>query len=301
MSEMRAYLGPAAATVSIIFLGSSFVATRMIIADIEPALLAFIRHGIATLTLAPFLLFATRARIPLTHLPIFLLLGFLQYGFFWFLLNSGLQHIPASRGAVIFSLIPILTVAVAVAGRIERLTGRKVTAGVLAVAGVSIALGEKAFTAGAATGWTGEALFLAGVCCGATYNVLANRMLRRYPVLPFSTMVVFCGVLTLIPFVAVEGAYVSLPALDGIGWWVVLFLAVPAGAFSMSLFNWALTSMPASQAAVFVPLAPLTATFLGWLLLDEILTVAFLAGLACVVAGIWLANSRSALAADSAP
>ena len=302
MIDFRPFLAPAAVTVSIVFLGSSFVATRMIIADIAPGLLAFVRYAIAVLVMVPFVVFGVRARIPWVDVPAFIVLGFLQYGIFQFLLNTGLQYIPASRGAVIFSLIPILTMAIAVVARLERLTMRKGVAAVLSVAGVAIALGDKAFAADASVaGWTGEILFLAGVCCGATYNVFANRMIHRYPVLPFTVMVVFCGVLSLVPFVAVEGEFRHLPALDGIGWGVVAFLSLPAGALAYFLFHWALHRMSASRTAVFVPLAPLAAALFGALLLDEVLSLAFFIGLACVVAGIWLANSRRAIDEATAP
>ena len=302
MIDSRPFLAPAAVTLSIIFLGSSFVATRMIVADIAPGLLAFLRFGIAVVVMVPFLIFGVRARIPLAHVPVFVVLGFLQYGIFQFLINTGLQHIPASRGAVIFSLIPILTMTVADIAGMERLTIRKITAAALSVAGVAIALGDKAFAAEASVaGWTGETLFFAGVCCGATYNVFANRMLRGYPVLPFTVMVVLCGVLTLVPFVAVEGEFRHLPELGALGWGVVAFLSLPAGALAYFLFNWALHRMSASRTAVFVPLAPLAAALFGALLLDEVLSLAFFVGLACVVAGIWLANSGQAVDEESVP
>jgi hypothetical protein len=47
MIDFCPYLAPAAVTLSIVFLGSSFVATRMIIADIAPGLLAFLRRPVA--------------------------------------------------------------------------------------------------------------------------------------------------------------------------------------------------------------------------------------------------------------
>lgn len=288
-----------AVTAAATFLGTSFVATRSVIAETEPGTLAFLRFALAVACLTPFAAAFRRQRVLARDIPAFAILGFLQYGIFQYFLNSGLQSIAASRGAVIFSLIPVLTMSIAVVMRFERLTLAKLAATVLSIIGVSLALGDKAFAEGAAAAdWTGELLFFAGVCCGATYNVFAQRLLRTYAVLPFTILVMLSGVFTLALFAGYEGAFQALPRFTPTGWLAVAFLALPAGAISFYLFNWALKRLSATRTAIFVPISPMAAAFFGWLILDEPISALFVVGLACVVAGIWLANRPGAVARD---
>ena len=295
MTESRHLLPAAAVTVSVTLLGASFVATRFVIDQVEPASLAFLRYLVASLCLLPFLAAAGRVRLSRRHVLAFVGLGVLQFGIFQYLLNAGLQHIAASRGAVIFALIPMLTMGVAAAMRFEALTPGKAVASVLSVVGVGLALGDKAFAEGAvAADWTGELLFFAGVCCGATYNAFASRMLRTYPALPFTMLTMLPGLCLLTVLAGAEGLFAAAPAFTPGGWLAIAFLGLPAGAMGFYLFNWALARMSPTRTAIFVPISPLAAALLGALLLDETVAPLFFVGLACVVAAIWLAGRGAA-------
>lgn len=272
---------------SVVLLGSSFVAARAVMEHSDaPATLAFLRYFLAALCLVPLALRRVQWRMARRDVLLALGLGVLQFGLFHLFVNTALQEIPAARGAVIFALIPILTMLIAAAGGRDHVSWFMTVAAILSIAGVSLAVGEKAFSpdVGGDTLW-GEGLFFLAVCCGATYNAFSARLYQRYSVAPISLLAMLGGVLVLLPFAAAEGMFTTGPQYSAQDWWLAIYLAVFGGTASMLLFNWGLRRLSPTRAAIWVPLSPIAATAFGALLLDEVITPLFLVGLACAVAG----------------
>lgn len=288
---MPAALLPAAAAglVSLI-LGGTVVVTRFMMFDLGPATLACLRATLATVVLLPFALAFTSARLGGRDFAALLLLGLAQFAAFAWLVNKGLQYAPAARGAVIMSTAPCFTLALAAALRYEALTVRKAAGVLLTLAGVAAALGDKA-AATAADWWIGDLALFAGSLASALYAVLSRPYVQRYPPLLVTGVAMAGGAMFLSPLALAEGALVA-PAQFGAAQWAALFyLAIPNGIVAYGLWNWALRRLTPTRVAVFLPLIPLSATVLGWAALDEPVGPRFAAGLALVLAGIWLANS----------
>jgi len=271
-----------------IFLGSSFVAARAIMAESDaPATLGLLRYVGAALCLLPFVLAAWHWRIRRGIVLAALALGVLQFGFFHLAVNTALQQIPAARGAVIFALIPILTMLIAAAGGRDRITGIMTFASVLSFAGVALAVGEAAFRPSAEGGDSllGEALFLFAVCCGATYNAFSARLYQNNSVIAVSILTMIGGFLFLAPFSLAEGPGSAIASYDSADLQWLLWLIIPGGAMSMALFNFGLRRLGPTRSAIWVPISPIAATAFGAALLGETITPLFLVGLGCAVAG----------------
>ncbi|WP_417515876.1 DMT family transporter [Minwuia sp.] len=272
---------------AVIFLGSSFVAARAIMADSDgPATLGLVRYIGAALCLLPFVMATRHWRISRRIVLMAMVLGVLQFGLFHLAVNTALQQIPAARGAVIFALIPILTMLIAAAAGRDRITMVMTGAAILSFSGVALAVGEAAFRpAVGGDSLIGEALFLFAVCCGATYNALSARLYQNHSVLAISILTMIGGFAFLMPFSLLEGPVRVVSAYRGDDWAWLLWLIIPGGAMSMAFFNYGLRRLGPTRAAIWVPLSPIAATAAGAWLLDETITPLFLAGLACAVAG----------------
>ncbi|TNE37873.1 MAG: hypothetical protein EP348_05445, partial [Alphaproteobacteria bacterium] len=258
-----------------------------------PATLGFLRYGIAVLILIPFLVTVRSFRVAPKIVLSMMLLGILQFGLFHLFVNTALENISASRGAVIFALIPIMTMLIAAASGRDSLTGLKLFAALLSFVGVSLAIGEKAFTGNSVSeGWTGEILFFMAVCCGATYNAFSSRLMQSRSVLLMTVIGMSTGTLAILPVSLHEGLSAAIGSYDFHDWLWLLYLAGPAAALSLFFFNWGLQQLSPSQAAIYVPIAPILAAAFGALLLDEHLSKLFLVGMACAVAGPALVNWR---------
>lgn len=292
-SRLQAALPHMALLLASIFLGSSFVAARAIMADSDgPATLGLLRYIGAALCLLPFVLAIRHWRINRAIVLAAMALGVLQFGFFHLAVNTALQQIPAARGAVIFALIPILTMLIAAAGGRDRITRMMTFASILSFVGVSLAVGEAAFRPSAEGGdsLVGEALFLFAVCCGATYNAFSARLYQNNSVIAVSILTMIGGFLFLLPFSLVEGPTEMVSAFDAVDYQWLAWLIIPGGAMSMALFNFGLRRLGPSRAAIWVPLSPIAATACGALLLGEVVTPLFTVGLACAVAGPMLVS-----------
>ena len=206
-------LAAAAAAATGIQVGSAMVATRIVVDQAGPASLALLRYAIGFCCLVPFVLVAApRARFARRDLLPIGLLGIAQFGLLIALLNYGLRFIPSARAALIFATFPLLTMVIAAALGHERLSAGRTVGVLLTVAGVAVALGEKAAGSPAASNeWIGELAVLASALCGAVCSVLYRPYLARYPTLPVSAFAMLASVGFLAVLAAPEGFFGALP------------------------------------------------------------------------------------------
>jgi drug/metabolite transporter (DMT)-like permease len=290
-----------AATVASVCFGASVVATRFVVGQTEPVTLAFLRYGMATLCLSPVLYAAWSARMPRRDLLAISGLGVLFFGLFPWSFSAALVHLPSSRVATIIATTPLVTLVISHLRGVERITPAMALGQLVALAGLYFALGTTSSPqaavqgAAAASGGSlllGVALTFFAVLCGALYNVFSRPFLKRYPPLHVSAISMAAGTIALALPAGLRGVFAHAPRFTGTGWAAVLFLGTFGGAVGFTLWIWALQRSTPSRVAVFLALNPVTATLLGVLLLGEVITWRFVLGLACVIAGISLANRR---------
>jgi drug/metabolite transporter (DMT)-like permease len=264
------------------------VATRLVVGEIGPGSLAMLRYLVAFLCLVPPLLMRPWVHIaPRDLLPI-ALLGIGQFGILVALLNYGLAFIPSARAALIFATFPLMTMGLgALLGR-ERLSMPKALGVVLTMAGVALALGEKALVRDEGA-WIGELAVAASAFVGAVCSVLYRPYLARYPTLPVSALAMLASVGALALLAAHEEFFVSPPDLGLAGWATVLFIGVSSG-IGFVCWLYALAHATPTRVTVFLALSPLTAVIFGPLLLGEVVSPAAIGGLAFVALGLWIAH-----------
>ena len=303
----RTALAVVAAAVTGVQVGAAITATRFVAADISPASLAFLRYAIGVACLIPAL---ALAHIPEKWIPVFrkgyaprqdraprvrfagrdvlpiALLGVGQFGVLIALLNYGLKTVPAGRGALIFASFPLLTLIFAALVGHERVTARKLAGILLTLAGVALALGDR--IAGSGT-FAGELAILASAATGAICSVLYRPYLRRYPTLPVSAFAMAAAAAALIMPAAIDDLAVAPLRLSPGAWAAIVFIGLSSGG-GYVLWLWALKNIAATRVTVFLALSPITAALLGALFLGEAITAMMIAGVACVAAGLWVAN-----------
>jgi drug/metabolite transporter (DMT)-like permease len=284
-----------AAAATGIQVGSAIVATRFVVDQAGPASLALCRYAIGVCCLLPFVLLASpRPRFARADLVPIAVLGIVQFGVLIALLNTGLRTIPSARAALIFATFPLATMLLAAALGRERLTLARALAVGLTIAGVGLALADKAWHAGAAAGWAGELAVGLATLSGAACSVLYRPYLVKYPTLPVSALAMLASVGFLAILAAGEGFFRGAPRFTAGGWLAVAFIGVGSGV-GYYLWLWALGHAPATDVTVFLALSPITAAWLGTWLLGEPASTTALVGLGCVAAGLWLAHRSPAM------
>src|SRR6267142_939059 len=192
---MARFLAAAAAAATGVQVGSAMVATRFVVDQTGPTSLALLRYVIGFCCLLPVVwLSAGRVRFARRDILPIALLGITQFGILIALLNYGLRFIPSARAALIFATFPLLPLVLAAALGHERLTWPKILGVLLTIAGVGLALGEKAIQGSGAHAWTGELAVFASAVCGAVCSVLYRPYLLTYPALPVSAFAMLASV-----------------------------------------------------------------------------------------------------------
>jgi drug/metabolite transporter (DMT)-like permease len=290
-----------AATVACICFGASVVATRYVVPQTTPVVLAFMRYVIASVCV-----FAVAGRRALPPMPArdrgeVALLGVLFFGIFPWSFSASLTHLPATHVALVVATNPLVTLALSVLRGMERPSPQSIAGQLLAFAGLAIALptlgGSSAMRADA---WIGYLEVSITVLCGSVYNVWSRPLLMRYPSLAITGQAMAAGALSLAPLALLQGLTEHTRSISPTGWLAVLFLGTLGGAVGFGLWSFALRRSTPSKVAVFLALNPVTAIGLGVLLLHEPLTVRLLVGLVAVIAGIQLATRAAARPTPSA-
>ena len=266
--------------------GSSMIATKLVLADVPPLTLSFVRFGISLAFLWPLAVrFAGRPAggrvVAMLGLGL-ALVGALQ--------NLALVHVSAANTALIQGAIPVLTALLAAVVLRERLGRRRLAGIVVSLAGVAalVLLGS---------GGRLSASALASLLpLASALAIAANLVLGRRACATGNSLAVIAGstryaVLLLLPAAGTELARVGMPRLDARTIMLLLFLGVACSAAAYALMTYGLSRVEAGQAAVFGNLKPLVGVALAVLVLTEPLTTVQLGSGAIVLAGVWLATS----------
>lgn len=274
-----------------VLVGAGIVASRFVVAEVPPLTLALLRYTVGVLCLLPFALPTLPGALRVLRgrdLLALTALGTGQFAVLIALLNWGLQHVGAGPAAMIFSLFPLLTLLLAAALGRERVSPGLLLGVLASIAGVGLSLLPK--LQGAHAGhWWGELAVFASACIGALCSVLYRPYLQRYPTVPVSAFAMLASVAFLAVAALGEGWPARVAGLGASAWGVVGFIGVSS---AVGYFWWliALKHESPTRVTVFLALNPVTATLLGWTLLDERLAASTLVGLGLVAAGLWLAT-----------
>lgn len=289
MADAKTFLPMAAAVGAAALGGAAIVATRVAVPEGDPLAVSFWRHLGAGAIMLAIAAARVRLRVPRADLAGIATLGVLQFGLFAYLFAAALQYVTSARGALVLSTMPILTMAIAAAIGRERLSVLKVAGGLIGIAGVFVALGERA-SDGGSEAWKGDFLMFAAAIAGSLYNVLSGVHLRRHAALAVVAIQLPIAAASTLLVLAVGGGLSSLWGFEARGWLALVFLMSFGGALCFYMWMWALERTQASQVAIAVTINPIAAAILGALVLAEPITERVAIGLVGVVAGIALVN-----------
>ncbi|HJS32806.1 MAG TPA: DMT family transporter, partial [Alphaproteobacteria bacterium] len=264
-----------------------------------PLAVSFWRHLGAGAIMLAIAAARVRLRLPRADLIGIAALGVLQFGLFAYLFAAALQYVSSARGALVLSTMPILTMAIAAAMGRERLSVLRAAGGLIGIAGVSVALGDRASDVGSEV-WKGDLLMFAAAIAGSLYNVLSGVHLRRHAALAVVAIQLPIAAATTLLVLSVGGGFSGLWEFEARGWLALVFLMSFGGALCFYMWMWALERTQASQVAIAVTINPIAAAILGALVLAEPITERVVIGLVGVVAGIVLVNWPTRSAANAA-
>lgn len=292
--------GVLAAVLSSSIGGVAAPATRYVIGATDPVTLAGMRFGLGVLLLVP-IAFMLGVRWPSGRDWFGVaMLGILFFAVFFGLYNLSLSYTSAARGALALSTLPLMTMLVAAALRVEPLTARKTLGVLIAIGGVAVALvtGLSDAPEGA---WRGDAIMAVGTMCMALYSIWSRPFIARSSPLGFVAAGMACGSFVVCLVALISGGFASVSHFDLGQWAAVAYLGVIGAALTFFLWVFALARTTPTKVTNTITLNPVTASITATFIVNEPLGLHLLIGIAAVFTGILIASSdRSAVSQGAA-
>lgn len=284
--------GHLAALFTILVWGTTFISTKVLLADFQPVEILFFRFVLGLLALLaadPRPLKRTTAKQELT----FAAAGLCGVCLYYLLENVALTYTMASNVGVIISVAPCFT---ALLSRLflqqEEKLGVRFFAGFgVAMAGiVLISLNGSALQLNP----VGDLLALLAAFLWACYSILTKKIAGFGFRTILTTRRVFCyGILFMIPALFLFGFRLDLGRFANPAYLLnILFLGLGASSLCFVMWNAAVKLLGAVKTSVYIYLVPVITVAASVLILQEPFTWMTAAGTALTLAGLLLSESK---------
>lgn len=288
-NDIKAY---AALSTAVIIWGGSFVATKVALESITTFTLVFLRFGLSGLIF----LFVSMVRGGLPrlkrrgHIKLFLMALF-EPGLYFYFETVGLQYTTAPKAALLIATIPV---AVLVFARLligERIHTLSLLGIGLSLVGIGVLItGDPSFMWAFGEHLFGDLLIMGAVVTAALYMVAARDLGREYSAWDITCFQILYGALFYAPMFLFEMSVLDWSEVTTSSMGAALYLTLFATVVAFLCYNYGLTRIEASRAAVFVNGIPVITAVAAWVILGELLTVIQAAGGVMVLGGVWLTN-----------
>ncbi|MER8773171.1 EamA family transporter [Mesorhizobium sp. M0220] len=260
--------------------GSTYIVTTQFLPNFSPMTVAMLRALPAGL-----LLLAIVRQLPtgIWWLRSFVL-GALNISIFLSMLFVAAYRLPGGVAATVLSVQPLIVIFLAAALLASAVRPLAIVAALVGIAGVALLV----LTPNATLDAVGVAAGLAGAASMAFGSVLARKWQPPVSLLTFTAWQLTAGGLLLVPVALLFEPSIPLPTgtnLLGLAW-----LGLIGAALTYVLWFRGIARLESAVVSSLLFLSPVTAVLLGWVFLDQTLTLPQIAGVVFVIGSIWLAQ-----------
>lgn len=285
-------LGGIFLTIAASIWGGMFVAVKLVVDLIPPIPLVWFRYLIAFIVLSVVVIYQG-INLKIDKKDIFLLISIGVIGHTISIVTQeyGTMYSSAQMGSVVTSATPAFMLIFAIWLLNEKLTLRKILSVILATVGVIMIAGIDNMNFDRQLGVLFSTI---AALTWALMSVMLKLIPSKYPPLLINFYAVITGIICLMPF--------NLSNLDELPWQEILN-PIPIGAVvylggistagAFLLWNKGLLLMEAGASGLFFFFQPIVGTFLGWLILDEQITLSFWLGSILIFIGVFLVTVRN--------
>jgi drug/metabolite transporter (DMT)-like permease len=202
--------------------------------------------------------------------------------------SKGMVYVPASYGAVIISLIPLITPVFAWFIIREPITRCGIWGTVISFLGVVVIVLEK--EEGEAT-LKGVAFLTLAVMAAVSYGMTLRQTAREYKPATIVMVQTILGMIYFLPvFLIFEGKrfFSAMPPLEA--YYPVIGLAVFCTCGAFLLFTYSIRKIGLNNANIFSNMIPVFTVILAYLFIQEAVSVRKVMGILIVVSGLFLSQ-----------
>ncbi len=278
---------------AVIVWGASFIATKVVLQDISPITVVWLRFFMGVVILGMAVILRRQFVLPdKKEWAYFALLGFLGITFHQWLQSNGLQTSEAGTTAWIVATTPVFMALLGWLLLKEQLGWIKNLGILLAFLGVLVVVSRGDFRSVSigSFGAPGDFLILISAVNWAVFSALSRRGLKSHPAsLMMFYVMLFGWLFTSLLFLATK-SFLEIGNLTFNGWLGVAFLGIFCSGLAYIAWYDALKALPTAQTGVFLYIEPLVAVVVAFFVLGEAITSASLIGGAVILFGVWLVN-----------
>ncbi len=276
--------------------GGSFFFNGVVLKELPPLTVVFLRVALAALVLLP-LLWVYRIPFPrgLSGWKPFLAIGLLNNVLPFSLVVMGQTHIPSGLASIVNATTPLFTLAVMAGAGEEKLNARRVAGVVAGLIGVIVLHGEALDGEVLGLG-SGQGLGIL-LCLTAAFSyglsaLLARRLLSNSPPLGTATfqMLASAAMMTIVAAIFEQPWRLPVPGMAT--WLAVIGLSVLSTALAYIVFFQVLRRSGATNVMLVTLLIPVTAILLGYVVLGETISPREIIGALVIGSALLLIDGR---------
>lgn len=283
-------------TLTSLFWSLNWVIGRAVVGQVPPIALAYWRWVLAVLFMLPFAIPQIRRGWPLIwkNRAVIVMLGLVGTGFHNMISYIGLNYTTATNGVMLNSAIPVMIIILGACFFRQRIAALQIAGVAISLIGVFTILSKGHPEALATFRFNiGDLIVLASMLLWALYTLMLKWRPEGIP--PIALLCV-CGIVGIAGMTPVyvwdlsTGAHIrwSLPVIGAL-----VYVGLFPSFIGYIFWNKGVEQVGANVAGLFVHLMPVFGSMLSWLFLDERLFWFHLAGMALILAGIYLSTRSS--------
>lgn len=231
-------------------------------------------------------------RIPREDLKWFLLTGLSGYAVYNALFTAGLKYTTAFSSAVMISISPLLTSALAAALKIERARWIQWVGLFVSSAGIGLFVWDKLRENDPTRG---DILGLIAALSFAIYSLSTRPIVQRHGSLMVSAWSTLLGLIMITPFVIPSLIDQDWGAVGLRGWSAMFYSAAISMLLGYTIWGWAIQRTSVARTVPFLYFIPVLSGVFSYLFLDETFTPLKIVAALIVFAGVIVARSGNVL------
>lgn len=290
--ENKLTSGHLAALLTIVIWGTTFISTKILLADFRPVEILFFRFVIGLLALLVIYPRRLKGTAPKQE-ALFALAGLCGICLYYLLENIALTYTLVSNVGVIISIAPFFTAILtffATKGR-EKLRANFLIGFAVAMAGICfISFNGSRLELNPA----GDLLAAAAALVWAVYTILTKKISGfGYSTILTTRRIFFYGILFMIPVLFFSDFRFDLFRFENpVYLFNILFLGLGASALCFVTWNFAVKILGAVKTSVYIYMVPVITVITSVLILRETVTALAAAGMALTLAGLLISGYR---------
>jgi drug/metabolite transporter (DMT)-like permease len=283
---------------SAFFWGGSAIAGKLLLEEITPATVTFLRFFVSVIILF-FFLKIKKEKVVLTfkeHIK-YLMLGLTGVSACYYFYFLGLYYSSAFNAALIESTIPLLTLSLAISLKDEKWSLNRCIGFILAYLGVFCIVTKLNINSLINFEYnTGDILLLISTLCFAVYNIMVKKCDFKKNSATVQMYYIFLyGSLGLLPWFCYDiiknNCIIALSNISFLNIFNIIFISLGSSVLAYIFFNKGIKEIGVSKASGFINLVPFITIVLSIILLGEHPTYFQYIGASLVLVGVYISQT----------